>query len=98
MLAVPGGKAGVLTHSTGLIEDRAFQFKVTTTMRNDIPQSQVIGLVLDDNMNCVCYAYEYDKRKLIGPFEDNIAPGQFKYGGGVMATPSYEALGIKLGG
>lgn len=94
ILRAPNGKSGVLGHSSGDISDRAFQFKVAIAGAARQLIAQVIGVVLNPDYDCVCYAVE--GINLIGPFEDNISPGRFLYGGGVMSLPNYDVLGINV--
>jgi hypothetical protein len=94
ILYSPSGKCGVLGHSSGDISDRAFQFKIAVAGAQRRTIAQVIGVVLNPNYDCACYAVE--GHDLVGPFEDNISPGRFQYGGGAMLLPNYEVLGISV--
>jgi hypothetical protein len=94
ILRAPNGKSGVLGHSSNDISDRAFQFKIAIAGAERELLAQVIGVVLNPDYDCVCYAVE--GVNLIGPFEDNISPGRFQYGGGAMALPNYDVLGIGI--
>lgn len=91
ILSCPNGMSGVLGHSSQDISDRAFQFKIARAFVNGRRQTdaQVIGVLLDPEGRCVCYAWEYDTQRLV-QFEDNLF--SFFYGGGVMATPSFDAI------
>jgi hypothetical protein len=96
-LVCPNGKMGVLGHSSGQLDHRAFQFKIAHA---DVglggggeraTDAQVIGVLVDAvSGRCVCYAWEYGPRRLVGPFEDHLF--DFAYGGGVLRHPSLTVL------
>lgn len=91
-LVCPNGNAGVLESP---YEHRFFQLKVghfdLIAGSQKFCDAQIIGLVLDDDDRCVCWAWETRERRLV-KFEDHFHAMVYRN----IGTLSVANLGVRL--
>ncbi len=93
-LVCPNGQIGVLQKPPHYADGAGifFQLKVATTLHGTL--RHVIGRLDDPDGAATLYAWEYDTGRLVGPFVDNVAPGQCRYDIAIQ-RPSYDVLGVR---
>lgn len=91
-LYCPSGRVGELGNTTDAT-DRIFQLKQGTVSVGEKRQtlSHIIGLIHGTDGQCTCYAWDYGRSVLVGPFEDNA--NAMRYGN--IGKLEGAVLGIK---
>src|SRR4030065_2915539 len=72
-LHCPNGSVAVLGNTHDDIGGRVFQLHAATSVNGvKTVHAQLIGLIIDSNGTCVCWAWDYTQQCLVGQYQDNV--------------------------
>lgn len=96
LLVCPNTQVGVL-ETQGDGRGRFLQFKMAYAdgwgSKGPVTEAHLIGLVHGTDGEAKFWRWEPEPFRLVGPYDDNVAPGRMTYGGGATNQLAFEHMG-----